>query len=273
MLGQVETLCANSNSSPGELPTPSRRAYQWLKYLADGEVLETHIGTLRTVAEIARGNAAIQRLSADGRAFRFELNYGDHNWKAGVRGREFLFLASQGYCGAPRDVLEALLTAGTSRLEAPRTLARNYALGDDFGEIIMAIDLGTGQDESGAPGLHYDLDEIFARVNAGYFGGAMPRPKRLVWSRRRGTINIMGYFQKRSDTIMLSRTLDDPAVPVRVLDLVMYHELLHKQLGARFVNGRRQVHFPEFRQAERKFEAFAEADAELGAIARRARGA
>ena len=114
-----------------------------------------------------------------------------------------------------------------------------------------------------------DLDAVFARVNRDHFGSSMPRPRRLIWSNRI-TTRIMGYYQARSDTVMLSRTLDDANVPERAVDLVMYHELLHKQLGVRMGNGRRQIHFAEFRQAERRFVSFDAVNAELEAIARRA---
>ena len=47
----------------------------------------------------------------------------------------------------------------------------------------------------------------------------------------------------------------------------MYHELLHKALGAKIVNGRRYVHTHEFRVAERKFKEYEKAQAFLTQLA------
>jgi hypothetical protein len=69
--------------------------------------------------------------------------------------------------------------------------------------------------------------------------------------------------------VMLSRTLDSASVPAFVADFVMYHELLHKQHGLRWSNGRRYAHTPEFYADERKYKQRAEAEAELDKLARR----
>ena len=64
----------------------------------------------------------------------------------------------------------------------------------------------------------------------------------------------MGHYEWEGDVVQLNRSLDDPRVPGFVIDFVMYHELLHKQLGYTMVGGRRRVHTPEFRRREREFE-------------------
>jgi hypothetical protein len=48
----------------------------------------------------------------------------------------------------------------------------------------------------------------------------------------------------------------------------MYHELLHKVMGSKVVNGRRYAHTPAFREAERAFPRYEEAEAFLKATAR-----
>jgi hypothetical protein len=62
---------------------------------------------------------------------------------------------------------------------------------------------------------------------------------------------------------MISRVLDHPRVPAAAIDLVMYHELLHKRLGVQVINGRQYAHTPAFRQAEREFRGFEAAQAFL----------
>jgi hypothetical protein len=58
---------------------------------------------------------------------------------------------------------------------------------------------------------------------------------------------------------MISITLDGPQIPAYLLDFVMYHELLHKDLGFRESNGRRYAHTRNFREKERRFRFYSEA--------------
>jgi hypothetical protein len=46
----------------------------------------------------------------------------------------------------------------------------------------------------------------------------------------------------------------------------MYHELLHKQHGGKWINGRLFVHTPEFRQDERKFKHYQQVQQWLGKL-------
>jgi predicted metal-dependent hydrolase len=62
---------------------------------------------------------------------------------------------------------------------------------------------------------------------------------------------------------MVSVSLDHPETPVYVLDFIMYHELLHKYLGLKTINGRNYGHTPEFREAERRYPKYKEAQAYL----------
>lgn len=107
------------------------------------------------------------------------------------------------------------------------------------------------------PGRFRSLEESFARVNAGYFGGGLVRPA-LCWSPKRSR-RILGSYQERSDRLIVSRIFDSEQVPLFVLDYLMFHELLHKFLGvSRHANGRRCMHGVEFRRHERRFERLAE---------------
>jgi hypothetical protein len=265
----VDALCAQHGNNPVNLPTPSRRAYQWLRFLLDEDSLADHVATVALAYEVIRDNPKFKEQAALGYAVQFELDHSGHLWRMRAAQKVVYLSVAEGFCGASREVLAAVVLAATSRSTKAKETVRVYATTDDFTEIATALELTTEQEEGAARGSHYDLDAVFARVNRDHFANAMPRPRRLIWSSRL-TTRIMGYYQVHSDTVMLSRTLDDATVPERVVDLVMYHELLHKQLGVRVSTGRRQAHFAEFRQAERRFPNFDAVNAELETIARRA---
>lgn len=115
-------------------------------------------------------------------------------------------------------------------------------------------------------GAVFDLVEVFDRVNAAYFAGAMPRP-RLSWSRTM-TRRKFGHYDHVRDWVMVSSTLDQPHVPPFVVDFLMFHELLHKKHGVRWVNGRGMAHTAAFYADEKRFDRHAEAEAWLSRLAR-----
>jgi hypothetical protein len=88
----------------------------------------------------------------------------------------------------------------------------------------------------------------------------------LTWSRT-FTGRKFGHYDPIRDTVMISCSLDRSSVPVQALDFVMYHELLHKQLGVDWRSGRAAAHTPEFRAAERRFDHYQEAEALLKRVA------
>jgi len=110
-------------------------------------------------------------------------------------------------------------------------------------------------------GMAHDLSAVFERVNRECFDGRCPRP-RLRWS---GTLAVRQWEQYHPvhDTVIISSALDQAHVPEYVVDYVMYHELLHKELGGEFDGDRHRVHTPAFREAERRFPRQAEAEAWL----------
>lgn len=107
-------------------------------------------------------------------------------------------------------------------------------------------------------GSVYDLDEIFARLNETYFRNAVPKPA-LTWSAKK-TFRILGHHDATHDHITISRSLDSASVPLYVVEYVVFHEMLHIAHPTRHVNGRRYNHTPAFKNDERKFAYFEEAE-------------
>jgi hypothetical protein len=104
----------------------------------------------------------------------------------------------------------------------------------------------------------YDLDEIFERVNAKYFGGSVEKPV-LTWSTRH-TYRILGHHDSTHNTVVVSRSLDSADVPRYVVEYVVFHEMLHIHHPTVHHTGRRYNHTPAFRRDEEKFAHFKEAE-------------
>jgi hypothetical protein len=159
------------------------------------------------------------------------------------------------FVDAPEAVLRAVLMSGCGiREPAASAQLRAYAVGEEAGELALALELAGVPPVARLQGRHQDLAAVFDRVNAGHFRGEM-QPPRLAWSRGH-TVRKLGHYQPLTDTVVLSVSLDDPRVPDEVVDFVMYHELLHRQLGVQLVNGRHVAHSPAFRAAERRFPGY-----------------
>jgi hypothetical protein len=113
--------------------------------------------------------------------------------------------------------------------------------------------------------MHHDLAAAFDRVNAAYFKGGMSRPH-LVWSRTFAARKF-GHYDHAHDTVMVNMVLDGKTVPEFAVDFIVYHELLHKQLGILWQSNRMAAHTPEFRERERAFKQYDQAKAVLRKLA------
>jgi hypothetical protein len=145
-----------------------------------------------------------------------------------------------------------------------RQAVHDAMAGEAYRRIDAAIEL-LGGVVAQMRGLHHDLAGSFERVNAEYFDRAMRRP-RLVWSRS-FAVRKFGHYDHARDTVVVNAALDREAVPAFVVDFIVYHELLHRQLGLTWKNNRSAAHTPELAQRERQFQHYDEAKAVLRKLA------
>jgi hypothetical protein len=137
---------------------------------------------------------------------------------------------------------------------------------EQYQAVLQDIELLAGIIER-TKGLYFDLEESFNRVNNQYFNGNIPKP-RLVWSR---TFNCrkFGHYDIAHEIVMVNSSLDNPEVGVFTVDFIMYHELLHKKLGAKS-NGKNIIfHDREFRRQEKMFAEFNKARRQLSSLTRK----
>jgi hypothetical protein len=261
----VEAIALRAGHPLASLPMPSQRAYQWLAFLSEAENAVSAAAALALAREVLARATWPRRKPIVGCPVVIEFYPSASLYRMRPESKRpsatLRVTIAAGYLYAPPDVLEAVLRAALGHGRAARARLHAYALGEDFSETTQALELATEPLPGGLRGAHYDLERVFETVNAAYFGGGLARP-RLTWSsavaRRR-----LGYYQPSSDRLVVSRALDAPGVPACAIELVMYHELLHKNLGMQVVNGRQAAHTEQFRQAERQFREFQTAEAFL----------
>lgn len=111
-------------------------------------------------------------------------------------------------------------------------------------------------------GKCHDLQQIFNDLSARHFGG--PLDVRITWGRRvrprRGQRSLqMGTYVPDEKLIRIHPVLDQAWVPRFFVEAVVFHEMLHHDMGSIEKNGRHHFHTRAFRKRERSFEYYAAA--------------
>jgi hypothetical protein len=265
----LKTIEAEISQLPGRsqhLSAPSRRIYHWLEFLSHRGNFDAHLETLSDSIKESQSDSFRRQFINSQRGNQkepeifIELFNVPHMYRARQDPTTFRITLCEAFSGAPRPLIAALLASITASKKSKSFVKiKDYAHTEQFISFARALHLydPAPSIRMQIQGQRYNLEEIFQRINQVYFHGEIALPL-LTWNRTI-THRKLGHYQPATDTIMLSLTLDDPRVPAFVVDFVMFHELLHKKLGAQLVNGRRYAHNPEFRKAERQFERYQEA--------------
>jgi hypothetical protein len=107
-----------------------------------------------------------------------------------------------------------------------------------------------------AQGKVYNLEYIFDDINRAYFQNRLKKPT-LGWSLNKSYTRL-GFYVEDKKLLVISRIFDSSRVPVKIVEYMVYHEMLHIVIPARTVNGRRKVHYPEFKKMDRSFPEYDE---------------
>jgi hypothetical protein len=253
----LEQKIASSHIQPEQLTKDCRIIRGWLAYFASLPAFETYLQALR-MAQAILAKEGIQRFK----------------WSAPIL---ICFKPVRSYYRISQFRSWTRITLPTSMIrftEAQFQLLSDMMfqkksngqaisealLSDPCRDVRLEIEI-LGGSLARPAGMFHHLDASFDRVNVGFFGGALNRPK-LSWSWT-FTTRVLGHYNYLHDEVMISATLDHSEVPEYVVDFIMYHELLHKKLGFRWENGRRQVHTQEFSRMEALFPKRAEANKTL----------
>ena len=113
-------------------------------------------------------------------------------------------------------------------------------------------------------GRAHDLQAIFDRLNAEYFGGGLDA--RITWGSAPRRLHArrsikMGSFAVEDRLIRIHPVLDDLAVPDYFVSWIVFHEMLHGKFEVVRKGVRRCFHSKEFLAEERGFRDYQRASA------------
>lgn len=271
---RIERQCAKQGATPANLTGQSRQIYCWLKFLLRDHHLHLHIRAVHQANDLAQQTLAHKRniskvknrQAIDPKPINLEFT----NMTSLYRGRldtiPLIIKINEGFILADTDVMQAVMDSLLLG-KTPQTsqIINEFSLSEEFSELLLTMDLTVENLEDNAQGTIHNLEDIFTRVNQAYFSNALEQPQ-LFWSQVCSKRKF-GHYEPIHDRIVISLSLDTNKLPPYVVEFVMYHELLHKVQGCRIRNGRRQAHTTEFRQDERQFKHYEQAQEHLKHLA------
>src|SRR4051812_49129738 len=173
-------------------------------------------------------------------------NYANANAQIQLLKGELRIKIADTLADAPEGVLEALAEILLSKLfrkpvpAASNDRYRRYLNRRDVRHSLDVVRHARGRKRLSPPrGECYDLEQIFDELNFHYFHGLMSRPV-LGWSPQRSR-TLLGHYDSSHNAIVLSRILDDAAVPRVAVEYVMFHEMLHLRYPVEHRGARRCV--------------------------------
>ncbi len=102
-------------------------------------------------------------------------------------------------------------------------------------------------------GKFYNLLDIYGSINKEYFKGMVSAT--ITWGAKSPRYAVrkrtLGSYSSHTNTIRINPILDKKTVPRYFVEFIVYHEMLHADMGVESKNGRRSVHSKEFKRRER----------------------
>jgi hypothetical protein len=104
-------------------------------------------------------------------------------------------------------------------------------------------------------GKYYNLLDIFRSLNDVYFKGRISC--HITWGTKCSRYFVkkrtLGSYDSQTNTIRINPVLDRKNIPGYFIEFIVYHEMLHAELGVKVKDGNRIVHTKEFRKKESLF--------------------
>ena len=254
---RIEILCAKHKATPADLPNPSFRAYQWLKFLTRKPRLLDHLHALKDFHSLAARFVRSKKLIPPKLAIR--ITHSNYLYRVNQAMGLVSLQIHEGFINAPLEIKEQVVLSALDRKNRRYAKSiRAYNSSETYQRITAELNAGSQVNRHSYKGSHFDLKELFDQINQEYFKGKLEQA-RLMWSARRSNRRL-GYYDPHSNTITINRRFDTPDTPGILVEYVMYHEMLHQHLGVREANGRRYAHTSAFKRAEKRFKDYQTAE-------------
>jgi hypothetical protein len=105
-------------------------------------------------------------------------------------------------------------------------------------------------------GKQYNLLEMYDEINNEYFNGGVSAS--ITWGskgpRRAARNRTLGSYAAHGNVIRINPILDNKRVPRYFVEFIVYHEMLHADIGIEKNGSRRSVHSQDFKRRERVFK-------------------
>ncbi|MCP3685607.1 MAG: hypothetical protein GY861_23400 [bacterium] len=204
---------------------------------------------------------AFERLYPD-KEFMYaaKISYSDRfkafNANVSRRGNNLSFGFSRKWRGVDREVQIGLIQELLVKVLKDKKRTLNMDLYNSFIKNLHLISPKTKTDPI--------LEDSFNRVNERYFFNSIEQPNLCWGSRSRRTL---AHYAYHTDTVTVStifRKADE-----KIIDYLVYHELLHKKLKFYNSGNTTRHHTSEFKRLEKAFENSVQIEKDIKAILRK----
>jgi predicted metal-dependent hydrolase len=105
-------------------------------------------------------------------------------------------------------------------------------------------------------GRYHNLIDMYHAINKKYFEGQVRAS--ITWGvrarRRAAARRTLGSYSEHNNMIRINPVLDARNVPKYFIEFIVYHEMLHADIGISAGNTGRSIHAGEFKRRERLFK-------------------
>jgi len=182
-INRIEKLCEKHKATPADLPNPSFRAYQWLKFLTHKPRLLDHLHALRDFYSLATRVVRSKKLMPPKLAIR--ITHSNYLYRVNQELGLINLQIHEGFITALLDIKEQLVQSALNRKNRQYAKAiRAYNSSDAYQKIAAELNAGSQANRRSYKGSHIDLKAVFDKLNQEYFSGKLEQAW-LMWSARR----------------------------------------------------------------------------------------
>ena len=257
LVSYIEKHCARRKGSPADLSTPSYRIYLWLRFLTNQKYFDLHLNAVNEFL-----NTIIQhdrKIRVDPNHLLIKINFSSFLYRRQSISKKTILQINEAFISSPIRIKDSIISAAFSRSASKQIMKiKSFANNVEYQRVNRMISGKVIANHISCRGEKHDLSILFKKVNLEYFQGQLPQP-RLIWSSRRA-VRRLGYYHPEINTIAINKKLDNKKIPRVLVEYVLFHEMLHQNIGVKTENGRRYAHTSSFKKEEKRFKYYKEAE-------------